>query len=127
MRSINWIGDSGLDMSSSADQYGGSGLPDRCISATLCCVDATMDGLRTLSAVVRSGSMAAAASELGVDKATVSRRLAGLEQTRPGLFERRAGKLELSPAASRALEALGSVEQAMQRVKEALSGPSDAR
>lgn len=50
----------------------------------------TLDAIRALAAA-QSGSMAAAARGLGIDKATVSRRLTALERERPGLFENRGG------------------------------------
>jgi len=86
-----------------------------------------MDDLRTLAAVFRAGSMSAAARELGIDKATVSRRLAGLERQLPWLFERRAGKIEPTAVASRAIEAVGDVERALSRLDEVLRSDRDER
>ena len=71
--------------------------------------------------------MSAAARELGIDKATVSRRLAGLERQVPGLFERRAGAVVATPAAVRAIEAAGDVERALSRLDEVLRSERDTR
>ncbi len=68
--------------------------------------------------------MSVAASGLGVDKATVSRRLAALERARPGMFERRAGRIAPTPAGARALEALADVDRAELRLRSELEvGP----
>jgi DNA-binding transcriptional LysR family regulator len=90
-------------------------------------VNATMDGMRTLAAVSRSRSMSAAAHELGVDKGTVSRRLAALERERPGLFERRAGRVEPTEAGALALAALEDVERDLVRLEEALESERGSR
>jgi DNA-binding transcriptional LysR family regulator len=90
-------------------------------------VNATMDGMRTLAAVSRSRSMSAAAQELGVDKGTVSRRLAALERERPGLFERRAGRIEPTEAGVLALTAFEEVECGLARLEEALENERSSR
>lgn len=84
-------------------------------------MDATLLSLRTLAAVARASSMASAARELGVDKATVSRRLAALEQQRPGLFERRRGRIEPTAAGAQALLALVGIDRELARLELALS------
>jgi DNA-binding transcriptional LysR family regulator len=84
-------------------------------------MDATPALIRTLAAVCRAGSMAAGARALRVDKATVSRRLAALERARPGLFERRGGRLEPTSAGSRALDALAEIERGEARLADELS------
>jgi len=86
-----------------------------------------MDGMRTLAAVSRGRSMSAAARDLGVDKGTVSRRLAALERERPGLFERRAGRIEPTGAGALALAAFEDVERGLVRLEEALEGEQSSR
>lgn len=98
-----------------------------CSDATMCCMDATQDLLRTLDVVVRAGSMSAAAQELNIDKGTVSRRIAILERELPGLCERRAGKLVPTPLATRAFQALGDVDKAVSRLQELLRGEGEPR
>jgi DNA-binding transcriptional LysR family regulator len=71
--------------------------------------------------------MAAAAKKLGVDKATISRRLSALELQRPGLFERRAGQVVLTELASRALDALSEVDRASSRLAEVLESSPDVQ
>jgi DNA-binding transcriptional LysR family regulator len=108
-------------------QYGRAPLSAGCVCATLGCVEATTDLLRTLAIVVRTGSMSAAARDLGIDKATVSRRLSGLERELPGLFERRGGTIVPTPAAARAIEAVGDVDRALARLEEVLQSERDPR
>jgi DNA-binding transcriptional LysR family regulator len=69
--------------------------------------------VRMLAAVARAPSMSAASRVLRVDKATVSRHLAQLERERPGLFERRGGRIELTAAGMRAVAALDDVEHSL--------------
>jgi DNA-binding transcriptional LysR family regulator len=107
--------------------YGRPRLPDGCVDATLRGVNATIDGMRTLAAVFRRRSMSAAANELGVDKGTVSRRLAALERERPGLFERRAGRIEPTETGALALAALEDVERDLARLEEALDSDRSSR
>jgi DNA-binding transcriptional LysR family regulator len=71
--------------------------------------------------------MSLAARELGIDKATVSRRLAALERQVPGLFERRASKIVASAAATRAIEAASNVERAVAQLQEILRSEHDTR
>lgn len=72
--------------------------------------------LGTLDAVHGRGTMDAAARALGVDKATVSRRLAALERDAPqALFERRLRRIELTPYGERALRAFREHERARAR------------
>lgn len=71
--------------------------------------------------------MAAAARALGVDKATVSRRLAALERERPGLFERRGGRVEPTEAGRRALVALDEVDRGVSRLDAILAGDGGSR
>ena len=86
---------------------------------------ATLEAIRALAAVSASSSMAAAARALGVDKATVSRRLAALEREQPGLFERRAGRIEPTAAGQRALGALSEVDRGLAHFRAALSSERD--
>jgi DNA-binding transcriptional LysR family regulator len=73
--------------------------------------------LGVLDALYRQRTMSRAARELGVDKATVSRRLAELEQSAPAsLFERRGGELELTAYGARALAAFAEHEQSRLRL-----------
>jgi DNA-binding transcriptional LysR family regulator len=73
--------------------------------------------LSYLDELCRAGSMTAAARTLGVDKATVSRRVAELEHSAPApLFERRQGAFELTPYGVRALSAFRDHERARQRL-----------
>jgi DNA-binding transcriptional LysR family regulator len=70
-----------------------------------------------LDELCRAGTMSAAARALRVDKATVSRRLAALEREAPGLlFERRSGRVELTPYGARALTAFRDHEQSRRRL-----------
>jgi DNA-binding transcriptional LysR family regulator len=70
-----------------------------------------------LDEMCRAGTMAVAARSLHVDKATVSRRLAELERTAPALlFERRNGRIELTPYGARALAAFRDHEQSRRRL-----------
>lgn len=84
------------------------------------CMDATLAELRVLAAAVAAPSMAAAARALGVDKATVGRRLVALEQRRPGLFERRGGRVAVTAAGARALAVVGDLERDLIRLSRAL-------
>jgi DNA-binding transcriptional LysR family regulator len=75
------------------------------------------ENLVVLEALCRTKTMARAARELHIDKATVSRRIAELERAAPGpLFERRAGQLELTPYGARALTAFAEHERSKQRL-----------
>ena len=69
--------------------------------------------LRYLLAVHRRGSLAAAAKELGVTKATMSRRLAALEEaTHARLLERRPNGLALTAAGREAVAVAEQIAQA---------------
>jgi DNA-binding transcriptional LysR family regulator len=75
------------------------------------------ENLAVLEVLSRVQTMSRAARELGVDKATVSRRMAELERSAPApLFERRAGELELTPYGARAISAYSEHERARQRL-----------
>jgi DNA-binding transcriptional LysR family regulator len=75
------------------------------------------ENLAVLDVLHRVQTMSRAARELGVDKATVSRRIAELERAAPApLFERRAGQLELTPYGARALHAFAEHERSRQRL-----------
>ncbi|MEP9354704.1 LysR family transcriptional regulator [Xanthobacter sp. KR7-65] len=73
---------------------------------------------RYFAALARYGSLSATARALGVNHATVARRIAGLE-TALGerLFERRADGYVLTPAGAGALEAVGAMEAAAARLR----------
>ncbi len=63
------------------------------------------DDLRIFVAAARGGSFGAAARQVGVDPATVGRRIARLESTlKATLFTRAAGGLQLTAAGARVLE-----------------------
>jgi DNA-binding transcriptional LysR family regulator len=69
------------------------------------------DELRYLLAVRRAGSLVAAARALGVDKATVSRRIAALESTLGvRLFDRKPDGYRLTPHGERAIGAVDEIE-----------------
>jgi DNA-binding transcriptional LysR family regulator len=75
------------------------------------------EDLPYLDELCRAGTMAAAARGLRVDKATVSRRLAELERSAPAaLFERRQGRVELTPYGARAIHAYRDHEHARRRL-----------
>lgn len=79
------------------------------------------ENLDVLAVLHRVHTMSRAARELGVDKATVSRRIAELERSAPAaLFERRVGQIELTPYGTRALSAYAEHERARQRLASAL-------
>jgi DNA-binding transcriptional LysR family regulator len=75
------------------------------------------ESLVVLDVLHRAKTMSRAARELGVDKATVSRRIAELERSAPALlFERRGGQIELTPYGARALSAFAEHERSRQRL-----------
>lgn len=90
-------------------------------------MEATPELLRTLDAIVRAGSMSAAARQLSIDKATVSRRISLIEREFPGLCERRAGRLVATPLATRAIQALADVDRAVLHLHELLRSEGDPR
>lgn len=71
------------------------------------------EDVRHFAALARHGSLSAAARALGVNHATVSRRVAALEE-RLGrrLFDRRGGGFSLTAAGAAALERAGEMERA---------------
>jgi DNA-binding transcriptional LysR family regulator len=86
------------------------------------------DDLRYLLAVQRRGTLAGAAKELNVTKATASRRLSALEEavgTR--LFERRPNGLALTAAGSALVEAAREMEDAVASVEARLTSAADVR
>ena len=69
--------------------------------------------IRVFSTLARHGSLSATARALGVNHATVARRLAGLEQALGSkLFERRSTGYQLTTAGRRALEPAAAMENA---------------
>ena len=81
------------------------------------------DYLRVVLAVHRQGSMAAAAEALGVDRATVVRRLDSLEtQLKSRLFERRPDGCVLTSAGRNIIGLVEGVEQAMTALQHRASG-----
>lgn len=81
------------------------------------------DDLRFILAVAEAGSVNAAARRLGVNHATVLRRIAAFEaRNAVTLFERSQQGYRISPAARRLLDALREVENAVFGVHRALSG-----
>lgn len=87
----------------------------------------TLEAVRTLAAAAGARSMAAAARALRVDKATVSRRLGSLERERPGLFERRGGRIEPTEAGRLALAALEDVDRGLSRLDAVLAEDGGSR
>jgi len=84
--------------------------------------------LRYLLAVHRHGSLARAAKELGVTKATASRRLAALERSLgTPLVERKPAGLVLTEAGRETINAAERVDAAVGSLKERLSLKGDAR
>jgi molybdate transport repressor ModE-like protein len=78
--------------------------------------------------VQRQGSLARAARELGVTKATASRRLAALEEALGAkLVERRPSGLELTPAGRQAIAAAEGVEAALAGLADRVSAAADVR
>lgn len=85
------------------------------------------DDLRYLLAVSRRKTLAGAARELGVTKATASRRLAALEEALgTPLFDRKPGGLTLTPAGTDALASAQGMEDLVARLEEHAQA-SDAR
>jgi DNA-binding transcriptional LysR family regulator len=86
------------------------------------------DDLRYLLAVHRRGSLAAAAKELGVTKATASRRLAALEAAlATRLFERKPAGLVLTAAGVAAIETAEDVDAQLAQLADRVGAASDAR
>ncbi len=85
------------------------------------------DDLRYLLSVQREGSLAAAARALRVDQTTVSRRVAALEERLGAkLFEKKAGKYQLTTAGERAC-AIGEQMESAARALGAEVGGRDTR
>ncbi|HTJ47610.1 MAG TPA: LysR family transcriptional regulator [Kofleriaceae bacterium] len=83
------------------------------------------DDLRYVLAVRRGGSLNAAARALGVDKATVSRRIAAAEDALGvRLFDRRPEGYHVTPHGERVLSSIGQIEDT---VASMVSDLSDAR
>ena len=81
------------------------------------------DDLRFILAVAEAGSVNAAARRLGVNHATVLRRIAAFEaRNAVTLFERSQQGYRLAPAARQVLDALREVEGAVFGVQRTLSG-----
>jgi DNA-binding transcriptional LysR family regulator len=84
--------------------------------------------LKFLLAVHRKGSLASAAKSLGVTKATVSRRLAALEEAAGArLFDRKPRGLELTPAGQELAAAAEEMGRALGSVEERVASASDAK
>ena len=86
------------------------------------------DDLRYLLAVHRRGTLAKAAKELKVTKATASRRLAALEASLGvRLVERNPAGLELTEAGREALAAATEMDEAVAALEERVTSASEAR
>jgi DNA-binding transcriptional LysR family regulator len=84
------------------------------------------ENLPYLDELCRSGTMAAAARGLRVNKATVSRRLAELARCAPApLFERRNGQILLTAYGARAIDAYRDHEQSRRRLATQLEHTED--
>ena len=81
------------------------------------------DDLRFVLAVAQSGSVSAAARELGVNHATVLRRVAAFETRHGGpIFDRTARGYSVSPNQIAVIEAAREVEAAVQSVSRQIEG-----
>lgn len=81
------------------------------------------EDVRFFLALARHGSLSAAARALRVNHATVSRRVAGLEQTLGAvLFERRPGGYVLTEAGSRALDRAAAMAEAAEGLRRGGAG-----
>jgi DNA-binding transcriptional LysR family regulator len=79
--------------------------------------------LRTFARAAELGSFTATAAELGVSQAAVSQRIAALErQLRVSLFERRAGKVDLTEVGRRLYEYARQILRLHDEAREALRG-----
>lgn len=91
---------------------------------------ATLDwnDIRFFLAVTRERTLARAASTLGVDQTTVSRRIASLEEKlRVALFARSSGGFTLTEAGSRALDAAARMEQSALELSAQVGGEGEPR
>src|SRR5438270_12015485 len=92
-----------------APRTGGHFATQRCENAPM-----DWDGLRYVHAVQRAGSLAGAAKSLGVDKATVSRRIAALEESLGvRLFDRKPEGYALTPHGERVVATVAEVDQSV--------------
>jgi len=86
------------------------------------------DDLRYLLAIKRRGTLAGAAQELKVTKATASRRLSALEESvGTRLVDRRPSGLVLTAAGLAVLETAEDVENAVASVEERVASSADAK
>ncbi|MDI4663189.1 LysR family transcriptional regulator [Xanthobacter autotrophicus] len=98
--------------------------PAVCAKIRYCCAMADhfrtgfdWEDARFFAALARHGSLSATARALGVNHATVARRVAAMEQALgEKLFERRPDGYALTPAGARALEAADAMEKAARRL-----------
>ena len=85
------------------------------------------DDLRILRAVATTGSLSAAARALGLNHATVLRRVARFEERRGiTLFHRSRRGYRVDPRAAALVEAIAHVETAVERVDRLIEGERDA-
>jgi molybdate transport repressor ModE-like protein len=86
------------------------------------------DDLQVFYAVANTGSMSAAATALGIQQPTVSKRIQQLE-SRLGtkLIERRAGGLVLTTAGHEALDYVQTIQRSAQQLESRLGGEDKAR
>ncbi len=85
------------------------------------------DNLRYMLAIHRRGSMQAAADELGIDRATVLRRLDALEAgLKVRLFDRGREGCEITPAGQEILGTVEGIEQAMTSLAHRVRGRDEA-
>ncbi|SPF80423.1 LysR family transcriptional regulator [Pseudoprimorskyibacter insulae] len=86
------------------------------------------DDLRFVLSVARTGSVSAAARELGVNHATVLRRISAFEETTGGqMFERSAQGYRLRPDRAAVIEAAREAETAMQSVTRLMAGGASGK
>lgn len=86
------------------------------------CMKIRWDDLEALLEVWRAGTQERAAQALGVDQATVSRRITRLEQAANAkLFVRRGGRLVPTAAGQMVLSRLGGVDEAIGAARSALA------
>ncbi|MCB1333214.1 MAG: LysR family transcriptional regulator [Roseivivax sp.] len=90
--------------------------------------NANWDDLRFVLAVAEAGSVAAAARDLGVNHATVLRRIAAWEEANGAeVFERSAHGYRLRPERAAVIEAARSAAQAMETVSRLVAGQGAGR